>query len=181
MRVPIRLSLAHENGEDDQFAFVGQIVGFTYDNRADARKLVRVVVLVRGAIAGALTRVRRRRAFTVTTGAGTMTTLDNAITNGWAEAQRHDPEPTVVYFRDLLARYPHDREVVFAYLVRSTTPDMRPRPPKPTNRPLRPGLMETTSAVGCSNTAAPYVIWSASTKPSLSWRKPTNCSPDTTP
>lgn len=44
-----------------------------------------------------------------------MTTLDTAIANGWAEAQRHDPEPTVVYFRHLLARHPNTPEAFFAY------------------------------------------------------------------
>ena len=36
-----------------------------------------------------------------------MTDLDDAITRGWAEARRDDPEPTVIYFRDLLTRHPN--------------------------------------------------------------------------
>lgn len=44
-----------------------------------------------------------------------MTMLDDAIANGWAEARRDDPEPTVVYFRDLLAGHPNTREALFAY------------------------------------------------------------------
>jgi tetratricopeptide (TPR) repeat protein len=44
-----------------------------------------------------------------------MTTLNDAIAKGWAEAQRDNPEPTVIYFRDLLARHPNTPEALFAY------------------------------------------------------------------
>lgn len=44
-----------------------------------------------------------------------MTSLDGAIARGWAEAQRDNPEPTVIYFRDLLSRHPHIAEALFAY------------------------------------------------------------------
>jgi tetratricopeptide (TPR) repeat protein len=44
-----------------------------------------------------------------------MTKLDDAITKGWVEARRDNPEPTVTYFRDLLARHPNTRAALFAY------------------------------------------------------------------
>jgi tetratricopeptide (TPR) repeat protein len=44
-----------------------------------------------------------------------MTELTDAIQHGWATADPDAPEPTVTYFRDLLARYPGDRYAMFAY------------------------------------------------------------------
>jgi tetratricopeptide (TPR) repeat protein len=44
-----------------------------------------------------------------------MTDLTDAIQQGWATADAGAPEPTVTYFRDLLARYPGDRHALLAY------------------------------------------------------------------
>lgn len=44
-----------------------------------------------------------------------MTALSDFITKVWAEAQRDNPEPTVIRFRDLLVRHPNSREALFAY------------------------------------------------------------------
>lgn len=44
-----------------------------------------------------------------------MTDLTDAIQRGWATADSDAPEPTVAYFRDLLARHPEDRYALFAY------------------------------------------------------------------
>jgi tetratricopeptide (TPR) repeat protein len=46
---------------------------------------------------------------------GTMTDLADAIAHGWVAADADAPEPTVTYFRDLLAGYPDDRQALFAY------------------------------------------------------------------
>jgi hypothetical protein len=44
-----------------------------------------------------------------------MTDLPEAIRQGWADAQRDDPERTVGYFRDLLGRHPADAHALFEY------------------------------------------------------------------
>jgi tetratricopeptide (TPR) repeat protein len=44
-----------------------------------------------------------------------MTDLTDAIERGWAAADADAPEPTVTYFRDLLASNPQDRHALFEY------------------------------------------------------------------
>jgi tetratricopeptide (TPR) repeat protein len=44
-----------------------------------------------------------------------VTTLSEAIEQGWAAARREDPEPTVGYFRDLLRQHPGDARALFEY------------------------------------------------------------------
>jgi hypothetical protein len=44
-----------------------------------------------------------------------MTELADAIGRGWAAADADAPEPTVRYFRDLLARHPGDARALFEY------------------------------------------------------------------
>jgi tetratricopeptide (TPR) repeat protein len=44
-----------------------------------------------------------------------MTDLTDAIQRGWATADGDAPEPTVAYFRDLLAHHPGDRHALLAY------------------------------------------------------------------
>lgn len=44
-----------------------------------------------------------------------MTALSDAISRGWAQADRDNPGPTVSYFRDLLRQHPADASALFAY------------------------------------------------------------------
>lgn len=44
-----------------------------------------------------------------------MTDLTDAIQRGWATADGDAPEPTVAFFRDLLAHHPGDRHALLAY------------------------------------------------------------------
>jgi tetratricopeptide (TPR) repeat protein len=44
-----------------------------------------------------------------------VTGLPEAIRRGWAAARRDDPEPTVGYFRDLLAEHPADGRALLEY------------------------------------------------------------------
>jgi tetratricopeptide (TPR) repeat protein len=44
-----------------------------------------------------------------------ITELTEAIQCGWETADADAPEPTVTYFRDLLAQHPRDRHALFAY------------------------------------------------------------------
>jgi tetratricopeptide (TPR) repeat protein len=44
-----------------------------------------------------------------------MTDLTSAIQQGWAGADADAPEPVVAYFRELLARHPHDRHALLEY------------------------------------------------------------------
>jgi tetratricopeptide (TPR) repeat protein len=44
-----------------------------------------------------------------------VTTLSEAIEQGWAAARREDPESTVGYFRDLLRQHPGDARALFEY------------------------------------------------------------------
>jgi tetratricopeptide (TPR) repeat protein len=44
-----------------------------------------------------------------------MNVLTDAISRGWAAADRDDPEPTITYFRDLLGQHPADPRALFAY------------------------------------------------------------------
>ena len=41
--------------------------------------------------------------------------LTTAIENGWANARRATPEPTVAYFHDLLMQYPGHPDTLFGY------------------------------------------------------------------
>jgi tetratricopeptide (TPR) repeat protein len=44
-----------------------------------------------------------------------MTDLTDTIQRGWAAADAEAPDPTVSYFRDLLAQHPGDRYALLAY------------------------------------------------------------------
>ncbi|WP_222840687.1 tetratricopeptide repeat protein [Actinosynnema mirum] len=59
--------------------------------------------------------MRHRGARTITEEALGMTTVDEAVERGWANADPDDPEPTVEHFRALLAEHPDDVVALFEY------------------------------------------------------------------